>query len=246
MFRFSSQSIVPTKFVFGVGNFGVLFDSVPTTGENGASVLANDGGVSGQHVRLRIVDVAPTITSLFVYEDGSFISDGYGDWTYYDSKDGVENAELSTVTINPLVSSYDISIADALPSIQSSIGLVIGVPESDLSIITTLPALTSAIQMVNVVPEYTISIATSLPSLQSVMGVTYSEVSQGFSIVDILPALQSSITVTNVVPEYTLSIADMLPAMTSSISLINGDIITYVNPKNLVTLKSKSRFVQLR
>lgn len=270
MFRFSSQSIVPSKFVFGVGNFGVLFDSVPTTGENGPAVLANDGGVNGQYVRLHINSIDPTITSLFVYEDGSFTSDGYGDWTYYDSKDGFESAELSTVTINQLVDSFNISITDALPALvssmvvsndvlifnivisdvlptlQSSMVVSTGAPVSNVSINTTLSALVSSMQLVNVVPECSLSITTPLAALQSSMGITYSEISYSIAISDTLASLQSSMSVENTVPEYTLNITNTLPAILSSMSLVNGDVVVYTNPKNLVTLKSKSRFIQLR
>ncbi|QCQ57983.1 hypothetical protein Barba22A_gp132 [Rheinheimera phage vB_RspM_Barba22A] len=123
MFRFSNQPIVSSKFVFGVGNFGVLYDVVPTTGQNGAAVLLNDGGVNGDYVRLRIDSIDPTITSLFVYEDGSFESQGTGQWTYYYSENGIENPTLNTVTINPFVTDSNISIADTLPSLLSSISL---------------------------------------------------------------------------------------------------------------------------
>lgn len=270
MFRFSNQPIVSSKFVFGVGNFGVLFDDVPVTGENGPSVLLNDGGVSGQYVRLRIVDIAPTITSLFVYENGSFESEGYGDWTYYDSKNGVENTELSTVTINqfssgstmdivsafaPMQSSlsatntlpeYNVSVASTFAALQSAVSIVNGVPVRNASIATTLPALSSSVQMVNVAPEYNLTVISSLPSLQSVLQASYSNAGTEIGVSSTLPSLSSSITITNVVPEYTLSISSSLPFMQSNVSLVNGELIVYVPQQNLIYIKSKSRLIYLR
>lgn len=270
MFRFSSQPIIPSKFVFGVGNFGVLFNTVPTTGENGPSVLANDGGVSGQHVRVRIDSIDPTVTSLFVYENGSFISQGYGDWTYYDSKDGVENAELSTVTINQFsedinifigtvlpslqsslnitnqTPSYSIAISDTLSSLQSTMSIVNGVPVSSVVINETLPSLAVGIQLVNVVPEHSLSIITQLPPLQSVIELSFEDGNTNINISEVLPALQSVMSITNTLPEFNVSVDSNLPSLFSSIVIINGDLVIKTNPKNLITIKSQSRFIQIR
>lgn len=123
MFRFDNQQLIPTKYIFGVGNFGVLYDNVPISGENGASVLLNDGGVNGDSVRLRIVSIDPTITSLIVYENGAFESQGTGQWTYYDSVNGVEGVTLNTVTIHPFGSAHNVSVVDSLPSLLSTVTL---------------------------------------------------------------------------------------------------------------------------
>ena len=270
MFRFSNQPIVSSKFVFGVGNFGVLYDVVPATGENGASVLLNDGGVNGDYVRLRIESIAPTITSLFVYEDGSFESQGTGQWTYYYSEDGVENPTLNTVTINAaggvsnvtisdsfaaLGSSitftnvnpeYNLSVSDSFGSLQSSVSLVNGVPSYGITIADSLPSLSSSVQMTNVVPTYGLSITDALPSLQSVMGISFEDAIPDITITETFASLQSTITLTNVVPTYTLEITDSFAALQSSVNIINGELTIHVAPQNLIYLKSKSRFITLR
>lgn len=291
MFRFSNQPIVSSKFVFGVGNFGVLFDVVPATGENGASVLLNDGGVSGDFVRLRINSIDPTITSLFVDENGAFESEGTGQWTYYSSKNGVENPELNTVTIvdpvnitmvdtfgalqssisvtvesltfsisisdtlpalsgnmamTNVVPEYNLSIMDILPSLQSTMNVVNGVPEYDVTIAETLPALSGSIIISNVVPSYSLAITDALPSLQSAIQISYDDAIPDITINETFASLQSTINLTNVVPVYSLEITDTFASLQSSVNVINGELIINVAPKNLIYLKSKSRFITLR
>ena len=270
MFRFSNQPIVSSKFVFGVGNFGVLYDVVPTTGQNGAAVLLNDGGVNGDYVRLRIDSIDPTITSLFVYEDGSFEAQGTGQWTYYYSENGIENPTLNTVTINPFVTDSNLTISDVLPALsssvtitnvvpeynlsisdsfsplQSSMSLVNGIPESSLSIATTLPSLSSSVSIENVVPTYSLAITTSLPSLQSTVGLSYEDALYDITISDNLPSLQSAITLENIVPVYTLEITDSFAALQSSVNIINGELTIHVAPQNLIYIKPKPRFITLR
>ena len=219
MFRFSNQPIVSSKFVFGVGNFGVLYDVVPATGENGASVLLNDGGVSGDYVRLRIDSIAPTITSLFVYEDGSFESQGYGDWTYYDSKNGVEDPEINTVTILQASTGSNVAISDTLPSLASAMVMTYSALGSSLTISDVLPSLQSTVSITNVVPEYNLSVADSFGSLQSSMSLVNGVPSYDITIADSLPSLSSSVQMTNVVPTYGLSITDALPSLQSVMGL---------------------------
>lgn len=60
---------------------GILFESLPTTGENGGSPLLNDGGVNGDEVRWELL-TASGVTMLEFNEDGSFASDGIGSFTY--------------------------------------------------------------------------------------------------------------------------------------------------------------------
>lgn len=294
MFRFSNQSIVPSKFVFGVGNFGVLFDDVPTTGENGASILLNDGGVSSDRVRA-LVTVWPIHGTLFVYENGSFEYTGNGDtdsFVYTDYINGVANnnntvnlltplsdsnilisdtlpsllssmslvnaapeynvsindgfASLqSAITIESIVPEYTISVSDSFGALQSSMSLVNGIPEHTITIVETLPALSSSLQMTNIVPEYSLGITTSLPSLQSAISLTYEDANPDIAIIETLGSLQSSITLTNIVPQYTLEITDTFGALQSGMTVINGELVINVNPKNLITIKSKSRFINL-
>ena len=292
MFRFSNQSIVPSKFVFGVGNFGVLFDIVPTTGENGASILLNDGGVSGDYVRA-LVTRWPTNGSLFVYEDGSFEYTGTADsFDYTDYINGVQNntnlvtlsepttdsnisiadtlpslisslslanevaeynitlsdtlpALSSSVSLENIVPEYTLNIVDSFSALQSSMSLVNGIPEHSITIAETLPALSSSLQMTNVVPEYNLAVSTSLPSLQSAITLSYEDANSDITIAETFSSLQSSITLTNTVPQYTLEITDTFGALQSGMTIVNGELFIHVNPKNLITIKSKSRFINL-
>jgi hypothetical protein len=99
--------------------------------------------------------------------------------------------------------------------------------------------------MTNVVPEYNLLVATSLPSLQSAITLSYEDANSDITISETFSSLQSSITLTNTVPQYMLEITDTFGALQSGMTIVNGELFIHVNPKNLITIKSKSRFINL-
>jgi len=78
---------------------GILFDNLPTTGENGGSPLLNDGGVNGDEVRWELL-TASGVTLTEFNENGSFASSGIGSFTYRSYINNVAVVPDFTVTIN--------------------------------------------------------------------------------------------------------------------------------------------------
>lgn len=91
--------------------FGILFENLPATGENGGSPLLNDGGVNGDEVRWELLTNS---ANAIIYEDGSFESD-VGSFTYRSYVNNVAVGDF-TVTVNAAGTHYTItceSISDA-------------------------------------------------------------------------------------------------------------------------------------
>lgn len=84
--------------------FGILFENLPSTGENGGSPLLNDGGVNGDEVRWELLTNS---ASAIIYEDGSFES-GVGTFTYRSFVNNVAVGDF-TVTINAAGVAYTIT-----------------------------------------------------------------------------------------------------------------------------------------
>jgi len=224
MFRFSNQSIVPSKFVFGIGNFGVLFDDVPTTGENGASILLNDGGNSGDRVRALITSW-PSHGTLFVYEDGGFDYVGNGtpdSFTYTDYINGVEN-NSNTVNLEAIATTVNISITDTLSSITSSMDIGYTPQGSNVTISDILSTITTDMQTTSTVPEFNIGIVDTLNSVTTSMSVTNGIPQSNLSIVSTLSSVVSSVSIENVVPQYQIDIISSLSSVQTLMEVSNTD-----------------------
>lgn len=86
---------------------GILFENLPATGENGGSPLLNDGGVNGDEVRWELLTTSGVTLNEF-NEDGSFVSDGTGSFTY---RSFINNSAVGdfTVTVDPLTTAYSLT-----------------------------------------------------------------------------------------------------------------------------------------
>lgn len=225
MFRFSNQSIVPTKFVFGVGNFGILFDDVPTTGENGPSILLNDGGVSGDRVRA-LVTRWPINGTLLAYEDGSFDYQGTADSFDYD--DYINGAVNNSNTVFLNEAAINISITDTLNSVTSSMDIGYTPQGSGITISDNLPSITTNMQVTSIVPEFNIGVTDTLSGITTTMGITNGIPNSNIGIVSTLSSIVSSVSIENVVPEYQIDIISSL----NSVQTLMG--VSYIDPNRSI------------
>lgn len=79
--------------------YGILFENLPTTGEQGGSPLLNDGGVAGDEIRWKLLSTTGDLVVDFFTEDGRFGSTGIGTATYQRYKNNVPDAEVWTITV---------------------------------------------------------------------------------------------------------------------------------------------------
>lgn len=75
--------------------FGILFENLPTDGDQGGSPLLNDGGIEGDEVRWELLT---NDANAVIYEDGSFESE-VGTFTYRTFINNVASGDF-TVTVN--------------------------------------------------------------------------------------------------------------------------------------------------
>lgn len=92
--------------------FGILFENLPSAGENGASPLLNDGGVNGDEVRWELLSQTGLTVDQF-NEDGSFATTGTGSFDYRSFINNVSAGDF-TVTVN----SANVSISIESGSIE--------------------------------------------------------------------------------------------------------------------------------
>lgn len=101
--RVGSGSLISGAVVVGNPGLGVLGSTVPSTGDNGSSILYNDLSLpadASKEVRANIT-TWPSSGTLFVYEDGSFEYSGSSDtFAYQLYVDGVAVGSPVQVTLS--------------------------------------------------------------------------------------------------------------------------------------------------
>lgn len=69
--------------------FGILFENLPATGEQGGSPLLNDGGVAGDEIRWELISTSGDLVVDIFTEGGVYSSTGVGTATYRSYINGV-------------------------------------------------------------------------------------------------------------------------------------------------------------
>ncbi len=92
---------------------------------------------------------------------------------------------------------------------------------NDVSIVSTMPSMTSALSINYIAPTQSTSITSVMPSMQSSIAANYTIPGNSASIVSVMPSMTSSITVTQTAPDYSASISSTMPGMVSAISIAN-------------------------
>lgn len=93
--------------------YGILFENLPSEGENGASPLLNDGGVNGDEVRWELLSQTGLTVDQF-NEDGSFATTGTGSFDYRSYINNVAVGDF-TVTVNAASETFTQTISAGIP-----------------------------------------------------------------------------------------------------------------------------------
>ena len=117
---------------------GILFENLPTTGENGGSPLLNDGGVNGDEVRWELLTASGVTINEF-NEDGSFASDGIGSFTYRSYINNVAVVPDFTVTVNSESETVDASVAVTMPQMTIAAALQFDVEVISATVTALMP-----------------------------------------------------------------------------------------------------------
>ncbi len=139
------------KLVIGNTGLGVKGSLIPSTGEDGASILYNDITLPADNDKeiRALVLTWPSAGYLFVYEDGSFSFTGAPDGTYTFTYqlyiDGTATGGVSTVTLNvgSGLNANGVSVATTTASITTQIRMAAGA----FSVATSSASLTTAINL---------------------------------------------------------------------------------------------------
>jgi hypothetical protein len=126
--RIDSTSIVPGKTVIGVRGLGVLGAVVPSTGDNGPSVLWNDIALpADNNVEVRAaIQSFPSAGVFAMDETGAFSFTGApnGSYTatYYYMRAGVQTGPLNTIylSVGPM------SVQESLTAFDSQTASIVG------------------------------------------------------------------------------------------------------------------------
>ena len=162
---------VPSAHEHGVGGFGVLAETIPSEGDEGAAYCYNDlifPEDNGKEICGRVVSL-PSAGVMFAYEDTSFLFSGAPDGTYsFEYQlyvDGVATGLPATVEL--AVGAVTAGTADATEA--ADVVVAIGAP---VTVGTT--AITEAADMVAVNGEVVASIAATAAFIDGADGVAAS------------------------------------------------------------------------
>ena len=210
--------------------YGILFENLPATGENGASPLLNDGGVNGDEIRWELVGVGGDLTVVKFYEDCSAHTQGIG---YYDYE-GFINNESSGV--------FRSTVNSASPTVQSTINASIPKPTASASISITPAPIQSAIAAS--IPKPTISALINIASVGDVSCVISASIPK--------PTVSASINVQSAPVSVTISAS--IPKPVASIQMFTGNqvipdwyesINQMIEDGRYIVIESASRHITL-
>lgn len=142
---------------------GILFENLPATGENGGSPLLNDGGVAGDEVRWELLSASGVTLNEF-NEDGSFVSNGIGSFTYRSFVNNVSVGDF-TVTINSAAQALTAAVNFTMPQMSVSVQA-----EHDSQVVVSSVAFTMPQMQVlaagnTIVPVFDADVLFSMPQM---------------------------------------------------------------------------------
>lgn len=143
---------------------GILFDNLPTTGENGGSPLLNDGGVNGDEVRWELLTTSG-VTLIEFNEDGSFASDGIGSFTYRSYINNVAVVPDFTVTVKSESGIVDASISTTMPQMAVSTALQFDVEVASTTVALTMPQMAVSATTDLIVNNSVSAVAVTMPQM---------------------------------------------------------------------------------
>lgn len=137
---------------------------------------------------------------------------------------------------------FNINVSGGLPSLSSSVGILV---PSDVAMNSTLPALNSSVIVSTDSLTRNINIVGSLPSLSSGVGITYQVAERSISISSALPPLSGDLRLLNTPLDRNIGIISDLPSLNSSVVVTGENVILPINPRNLISIKIKSNFINI-
>ena len=124
--RVDTASLISGALVCGGRGLGVLPADIPSTGDDGASILYNDieSGDEAKEFRALILTV-PSGGAVFFYEDGSFIASGFADGEHSGTyRLFVDGADLGTATYTFTVGASGTAVTGTLAATLDGVTMV--------------------------------------------------------------------------------------------------------------------------
>ena len=141
---------------------------------------------------------------------------------------------IGTVQLSDIKPEYVLSVAGVTPLPTSTVMLTpLGVGDYVTTISSSALLPQGSVELSTISPVG-LSIVSNTPLPFSSVVLDYENYSISISSSTLLPV--GSVELDSVIPEYSLDIVSSTKLPTSVVVLINGEIINYTNPKNIVTL----------
>ena len=200
--------------------FGILFENLPTTGEQGGSPLLNDGGVAGDEIRWELISTSGDLVVDIFTEGGAYSSTGIGSAVYQRYKNNIPDAETWTITAQSAGSGTAVAI--------------------------NWPLFSVAISQQSEVPQYSSDIAISWPIFSVAVSQSYVEPdppAAGTNVSIAWPMPSVSISQSSTVPDYISNSLIAWPMF--SVSILQGEFEYVTSPNARVDIPLLSRRVDI-
>lgn len=144
--------------------FGILFENLPTTGEQGGSPLLNDGGVTGDEIRWELISTSGDLVVDIFTEGGVYSSTGIGSAVYQRYKNNIPDAETWTITAQSAGSGATVAINWPLFTVEISQSYAEpDPPEAGTNVSIAWPMPSVSISQSATVPDYVSNVSVTWP-----------------------------------------------------------------------------------
>jgi hypothetical protein len=175
---------------------GILFQNLPTEGDQGGSPLLDDGGVNGDEIRWGPATVTSGDIAVALFEDGSFESSGgAGGFSYTWWRNGVAQDDQAVIISS--AAATDATVDFTMPQFAVAVSAETTAPGNSATVSFAMPQFSVAATASTTTPIIDATVAFAMPQFS--VAVSAETESQGVSFT--MPQFSVSIITTVANPE---------------------------------------------
>jgi hypothetical protein len=231
---------------------GILFQNLPTEGDQGGSPLLDDGGANGDEIRWGPATVTSGAIAVTLFEDGSFESTGgAGGFSYTWWRNGVAQDDQAVIISS--ADAIDATVSFTMPQFAVAVIAEATAPGNSATINFAMPQFSVAATASTTAPVIDATVSFTMPQFSVAVSAETESPTSGATVSFTMPQFTVAVSAESTVPEISATVAFTMPQF--SVQVFSGEFdyynaqgstITYLAESTEITYTNESTQIEWR